>query len=59
MSTFVMKRGGNRPLRRHAHIAKFSPHGVIVGAWCGAPTNMSCNLPLGLKLCKHCLRMSA
>lgn len=59
MTTFVMKRGGARPLRRRAHIAKYNPHGEIIGAWCERPINMSCNLTLGLPICKDCRRRAA
>ena len=61
MTTFLIKRGKAAVKgRRHAHLAKFDPHGEIAGAWCGASgLDLSSNVPWGLKACKHCIKRSS
>lgn len=61
MSTFLIKRG-KAALHRtsRAHLARYDAHGRIAGAWCPfRGYDMSCNLPLGLKVCGHCARAAA
>lgn len=55
MSLFLYKRGQGAK-RRVVHLATFNRHGEIAGAWCRSrvPFDTSCNLPLGLKVCKRC-----
>ena len=54
----ILYRRGKGAARRVAHIAGFSPRtGEASGALCGAKDwNTSCNLGLGLRLCKRCLK---
>lgn len=54
----ILYRRGKGARRRVAHIATFSQiTGEVSGALCGASDwNTSCNLGLGLRLCKRCLK---
>jgi len=55
MATFLYRRGKGVK-RRVAHLAMFDKHGNIAGTWCGRHPRIdtSCNLPLGLRICKLC-----
>lgn len=56
MTDFLYKRGKGAE-RRTMHIAVYDKRGKIIGAWCGrADFNTSINLPLGLRICKVCLK---
>ena len=59
MSERFVYRRGHGAKRRVVHLAKFGPLGSYVGVLCGSdyPLNTSCNLPLGLRICKRCLKV--
>ena len=58
MSAFLIKRGKRARIGvARAHLAKYDSHGNIIGSWCGAKTDLSSNVPWGLRQCRHCLRM--
>lgn len=54
---FVYRRGGNVK-RRVVHLAAYNRIGEYAGVLCGStyPLDTSCNLPLGLRQCKNCLK---
>lgn len=60
MSAFLYRRGKGVK-RRVAHLAMYNRHGEIVGPWCQRRVNLdtSCNLPLGLRICKLCRKAIA
>ena len=48
-------RRGKGVKRRVAHLAMYDKFGEIAGAWCQKrEVDTSCNLPLGLRVCKLC-----
>lgn len=49
-------RRGRGVKRRVTHLAMYDKFGEITGPWCGSSVQLdtSCNLPLGLRVCKHC-----
>lgn len=55
---FLIKRGKRaRTGASRCHLAKYDAHGRIVSAWCGRTDfNLTCNVGLGLKRCKVCVR---
>ena len=56
MADFLYNRGKGAK-RRTIHIAVYNKSGEIAGSWCGRTDfNTSINLPLGLRLCKACLK---
>lgn len=57
MSLYLYRRGKGAD-RRVVHLAMFNSHGEVVGPWCQRRVNLntSCNLPLGLRVCKLCLK---
>jgi hypothetical protein len=60
MSEYLLKRGVRTiKRRRHAHLAKYNAHGEVIGAWCPETGfEVQSNVPWGLKVCKHCLRLA-
>ena len=56
MATFLYQRGKGVK-RRVTHLATFGRDGSIDGTWCrqtAVRLDTSCNLPLGLRVCKKC-----
>jgi hypothetical protein len=55
VSIFLYRRGKGVK-RRVAHLAMYDRHGNVAGPWCGNQVvlDTSCNLPLGLRVCKKC-----
>ncbi len=55
---FLYRRGGNVK-RRVTHLAGFDRLGQFAGPLCGINYSLdtSCNLPLGLRRCKKCLKV--
>jgi len=52
-----MYRRGKGVKRRVVHLATYDKRGQIDGTWCQQTTvrlDTSCNLPLGLRVCKRC-----
>lgn len=53
METLFLFRRGRR--RQVTHLAMYDRHGRVVGSWCGkSDFNVSCNLPMGRRVCKFC-----
>jgi hypothetical protein len=55
VARFVYKRGKGAK-RRVMHLAGYNRLGSFVGVLCGStmPFDTSCNLPLGIRVCKRC-----
>ena len=55
---FVYRRGSGAK-RRVMHLAGYDRLGNYAGVLCGSdyPFNTSCNLPLGLKVCRRCRKI--
>lgn len=55
VARFVYKRGKGAK-RRVMHLAGYNRLGSFAGVLCGSklPFDTSCNLPLGLRVCKRC-----